>query len=479
MAENEGVYGSVGQKETAEGAKAGEYQNPTRRPPSLTNRLLLWVLGALLAVWGSFVALGYQTGVHEADELTDGHLASVAALLLNLDATGFRAPAETTPRVDMPLLRAHDYQQSFSVFLWDAQGRLVGRRGDAPAPAFAPDAGFADQRLGPGGERWRSFAQWSTARDRRIMVLVEREERDSLAEDIAGQMIEPGLWLLPVVALALGLAIWRGLRPLYVLSDDVAALDVARAGRLPARYPLHEFSSVVGSINALLDRQQAALARERRLASEVAHELRTPLASIVLQARALGGPLAEAERGAALARIGADALRAGHVLDQLLALARASRAQMHDAAAAVDLAAIARTAAADYAQAAWRHGSAIAVAGPHALPWHGHAVLLDIALRNLIENALRHTPQGTVIEIACGSEGGGTAWIEVRDDGRRLGPDGRAAVPPPAPVDSLHLGHEIVARVAQAHGGRFAAAPAGAPWTTAWRIELARPPAGA
>ena len=60
--------------------------------PSLFRHLLAWTLGALLLVWASFVYFGYRTGMHEADELTDGHLASVASLLLTHQVSGF-APA--------------------------------------------------------------------------------------------------------------------------------------------------------------------------------------------------------------------------------------------------------------------------------------------------------------------------------------------------------------------------------------------------
>ena len=105
-------------------------------------------------------------------------------------------------------------------------------------------------------------------------------------------MIEPGLWLLPVVSLALGLALWHAVcGPLYALSADVAALDPASAQRLASRHAWNEFESVVAAINTLLDRQQAAMVSERRLANEVAHELRTPLSSIALQASALGGEM--------------------------------------------------------------------------------------------------------------------------------------------------------------------------------------------
>jgi two-component system sensor histidine kinase QseC len=436
------------------------------QPPSLTRRLLLWTLGALTLVWASFVFWGYQTGVEEADELTDGHLAGVAALLLNLQMGDGVAPALVTRRADKPGLRAHDYQQSLSVAQWNAQGQLVSRIGNAPVPDFGTPEGFATLQLGPQATAWRSFTQWDVRHERKITVLIDLQERDDLADDIAGQMIEPGLWLLPVVALALGLAIRRGLAPLYGLSQDVARLDVTRAERLAPRNALREMAPVVDSINTLLDRQQAAIVRERRLANEVAHELRTPLSSIVLQARALrDGGLDAGAHTQALDRIGRDALHAGHVLTQLLALARAGQA-LSEAPEPVDLAQLARSVSAGHAQAAWERGCQIAVQAPESLVIAGNGVLLEMALRNLVENALKHTPPGTRIEVQAGRGRG--AWLQVCDDGRRGGTQ-----PPAAPVDSLHLGHEIVARVAQMLGGHFGQPPAPAPFTTCYRLEFA------
>lgn len=441
------------------------------RHPSLTRQLLLWSLGALVLVWGSFVFIGYQTGVHEADELTDGHLASVAALILNLRAAEAVEGPQATPQAPTPWLKSHDYQQSISVVQWDAQGRLLSVRGAPSLPQFTEQEGFDNLVLGPDKVAWRSFSQWNAARDRKITVMLQLSERDELAEDIAEQMIEPGLWLLPVVSLALGLALWRGLRPLYALSADVAALDPSSTQRLASRHAWSEFESVVASINTLLDRQHAAMVRERRLANEVAHELRTPLSSIALQARALAGELDAHARAAALARIGQDALRAGHVLDQLLALARASRAELHEAKAPVELCALARAVCAEHAQAAWQRGDDIAFTAPAALHVEGHAVLLDIAVRNLVDNALKHTPSGTHIAVQVGSTDRGDAWLQVSDDGAR-GAQQDAPAPGGRAVDSLHLGHEILRRVADIHGGRFGPAPAAPPFTTCYRLDL-------
>ncbi|MDD2608908.1 MAG: histidine kinase dimerization/phospho-acceptor domain-containing protein [Giesbergeria sp.] len=438
---------------------------------SLTQRLLLWSLGALVLVWACFVTLAYRTGLHEADELTDGQLATASALLLELNA----AAAPTPSANPWPLPKNHDYQQSLSVVQWNQHGQLLWHLGSAPVPEFNAEVGYANLQLGPQQQPWRSFSRWDAAQAHKIMVLLRVQERDRLAHDIAGQMVEPGLWLLPVVALALGLAIGRGLRPLHQLSQDVAQLDVQGAQRLASQHNWQEFDAVVDSINTLLARQQEALRRERELANEVAHELRTPLAAIVLQAQALAGGLPAAAQSQALDLIRQDALRAGHVLQQLLALARTSRGQWHGQASPVDIAALARHLAADYVASAWQRQDTLSVQAPEALLLPGHAVLLEMALRNLIENALRHTPPGTQIELQCGP---GTpehgAWLQVCDDGARPLAQAQAKTPPPS--DSLHLGQEIIARVAAVHGARFGTATAPAPFTTCYRIDFAPTP---
>ncbi|MCM5681207.1 two-component sensor histidine kinase [Schlegelella sp. S2-27] len=438
---------------------------------SLQRHLTGWAVAALAVVWAGFIAIGFGTGEHEADELTDGHLASVASLLLGQREIRFAVHGAPSPRgwSELPEMRSHDYQQSLSVVLWDAGGRVLARTGGSPLPPFDAQEGFETLSLGDPPQHWRTFSRWdSPQRQRKLMVLLSIDERDALARDIAEQIARPGLWMLPVVALAVGLAIRRGLRPLRALSQEVRTLDIHRSPALHASQRHLEFESMVEAVNLLVERYQAALARERQLASELAHELRTPLASIALHARGLRDENTTA-REATLQRIERDALRAGDVLTELLALARADRTEMSEAARPLDLAELARRVAGEFAQRALDTAHDLAVTGASRLPCVGHDLLLQIALRNLIENALAHTPRGTRVEVQLDAESG---WMQVCDDG--AGGSARSGeVPAAADVLGLGLGHRVVDKIAAIHHGRFEAVEPPPGYSTCYRITLA------
>lgn len=426
--------------------------NHAAAAPSLTRHLLAWALGALVLVWGTFIAFGYATGEHEADELTDGHLASVSSLLLPLAGSGLAGRAPPNGAVALTSLKAHDYQRSLSVVVWDAAGGLVARTGDAPLPDFGTPEGFATVQIGTPPQPWRTFTHWDAERRHKLVVMLSQQERDDLAADIAEQVIEPGLWLLPVVALLLGLAIHRGLRPLRTLAQEVHALDTKDAQKVQAPARHEEIAATVDAINRLVDRYHAALTRERNLANEFAHELRTPIASLALQARSLQDSVPGAAREEALAQLQEDARRAGEVLQHLLALARTSRAELHEAAQPLDLEVLARRVVAEFAPDAHAGGRELGLASCGPFPLTGHPVLLELALRNLVQNALAHTPRGTSVEVELDPQ---ARTLQVCDDGLRHGD--APATPASERVRPLQLGlgHRVVEKVAALHGARF------------------------
>ena len=438
---------------------------------SLTLHLLAWSLGALLVVWGSFVYVGYRTGMHEADELTDGHLASVAALLLSQQVSEFATRGDPAGISGLNELKKHDYQQSLSVVVWDAQGQVLARLGQAPTPRFNRSEGFHSLQLGVPAVEWRSFSRWdASVQQKKVMVLLAERERDELAEDIAEQVTAPGLWLLPVIALVLGLAIHRGLRPLHALSREIHALDIHQLTPLHGRYPQLEIRTVVEAINMLIERYDAAMTHERQLASEMAHELRTPLASLTLHAGNLRGAASEAARETALAMIEAEARRAAQVIAELLALARADRSALAEATQPVDLAELSRQVLADHAQTAHDSGHELALNSPGPMLVDGHPLLLELALRNLVENALLHTPRGTQVEVQLNVQ---ARWLQVCDNSaQRLRHPDSAPADQPAPSPGLGLGHRVVEKIAKVHRASFEQVSAPPGFSTCFRLTF-------
>ena len=434
---------------------------------SLTLSLMAWAMGALLVVWGGFVVLGYQTGIHEADELTDGHLASVALLQLaqNPGPVGARGDAASLPGLSS--LKSHDYQRSMSVVVWNGAGQVLQRTGEAPEFGFNVQEGFETLQLGTPAVAWRAFSRWDgPSRQKKVTVLLSISERDDLARDIAEQVAEPGFWLLPVVALMLGLAIRRGLRPLYALARDVDALDIHQPTPLRNPHLQREFTAVVNSINTLAARYQTAVSHERELASELAHELRTPLASLTLQAHALREATPGAAHDALLVQLEHDALRAGQVLSNLLALARASRTELVETMQSVDLDVIARTEIAEFGQAALDSGHELALTSPGPFVIPGHPVLLGLVLRNLIENALSHTPAGTSVEVQLDPQ---ARWLQVCDTAVQEA-DRPALNMRRHHSLGLGSGHRVVQKIAAIHGAGFEEAPPPAGFNRCYRV---------
>jgi two-component system sensor histidine kinase QseC len=268
------------------------------------------------------------------------------------------------------------------------------------------------------------------------------------------------------VALMLASAIRRGLLPLQRLSGKIAALDVDSGQTLVPQQPYRELGVTVQSINALVLRLQAQIGRERRFAADVAHELRTPLTALVLQAR-LARHGAGSEQAQALQAVEQGALRAGRILSQLLDLARA-QSMTGDFSEPVDLCALALRVVSEHAALAHELGQDIALEAPEqALALPVQATLLELALRNLVDNALRHNPAGTYVEVRVARDAEGQVTLSVSDDGGDF-----SATHSADPDTGLGIGLTLVERIAQSQGAQLVrdagAAPFGKRFALVW-----------
>lgn len=438
---------------------------PRRRQPSLQGPLLAWAAFAITVAWALFALTSYRAGSREVDEWMDAHLTSMGTLIAAGHFDRFEMPARAHPAGSPLALTSRQHsQQSLSVVVWNAAGGLVSQTGPAPLPTAAPTEGITTLQLGPDKERWRAFTRVDAdAHQRQVTVLLSMRERDAHAKEIARATAWPMLWMLPGLLILAAWALNRGLRPLGELSGRVEAMGMQR--RAPASPTHSELQPVVDAIERLTARLRTSVVRERELADTLAHELRTPLASLRLQAACLKGELAPSDRTAAVVQIDADATRAAAIIDDLMVLARASRQQTVGAARTLDLATLARTVVADHAVRAHRSGHWLSVVAQNNCPARGHSALLTLALSNLVANALQHTPRGTAIQVEVSED---PPAIHVRDNADAMAHLG----PSPTTAGNLGLGHRIVQRVAEFHNGDFVSRPTDARGWKTYTLSL-------
>ncbi len=432
------------------------------RSPSLARRLTALVLGLVLLVWTVVLALAWYETEHELAELLDAHLAQTAALLAAGEMEHLQrgqTPSATT------VLRK--YQSRVAFQLWH-KGRLRLRSADAPEQALSSRGaeGFADTVVA--GEPWRVYTavRMEDGEPEDIIHVGERvtARRHVLLAGVKATLL-PLLLALPVLALAIGWSVHRALRPLRALGETVAARRPQALEPLPADGVVAEVRPLVAALNGLFERVAEQLASERRFTADAAHELRTPIAAIRMQAQVAQGASAGAERDEALAATIAGCDRATRLVEQLLQLARleadASAAEAQRAPATqADL----RTVAADLLREldpkARARDQRIDFEPPgQAVSVDMSAPLASVLLRNLLDNALRYSPDGAVVqvEIAPSAPYSGATLI-VEDSGpglddaalARLGERFFRVLGTGQPGSGL--GWSIMRRIARLHG---------------------------
>ena len=435
------------------------------RAPRLWRYLWAWVLGALLLVWVVLVAAAYYTGVHEAEEVSDGQLATMARLWLQVPLS----PSSTGPqpglqeRLLMPPAPLR-YAPDVHVVLWQDGAVVWDAHGWAPRLPADAAVGYHTWTMVDGDRRgtWR----WLVAQQgaRRVAVGLDASRHPALGRDIATHLVRPAVVLLPVLALLLAWAIRRGLRPLTRLAERLRGWEPGH----PMDWPVQRHEELVRVQHALQDlvqRLHALWQRERRFTSDVAHELRSPLQALVWQARLARTQPHTPEGQAALVQIEHEALRAGELLTQLLALARAD-APGAEPAGPLDLAALVREVLARLQPLVEARGQHAQTHLQPAIVW-GRPTLIGLAVRNLVDNALRHTPSGSRVDVRLVSEPDGTVVLQVLDDGGAAQPAPQAA----SDRGGLGVGLGLVQRIAEREGASLQRIEPPPPWTTAYQLR--------
>jgi len=384
---------------------------------SLQQRLLTRTLGAVLVVWFATAAFVWFEAEHEVDELLDAHLAQSAALLVVQQSA---TPDNDEPMLDAPTLHKYAHRVAYQVF--DEERLVMHSPNVAHTPMAQHKEGFETLTL-TDGKSWRIFAAPGRGRHVQIYVAERVDSRDEILHAVMLGFLPPLTIALPLLLLGLWWNVRSGLQPLQRLRQVLLRRDTQTLAPVSLPETPQEVQPLLDALNDLLQRLALRMETERRFTADAAHELRTPIAAIRAQAQvALSSTTDDQVRQQALqdTLVGCD--RASRVVEQLLTLARVEGPQ-DVASEPFRLDQLAQQVLADLTPDALRRGQTLELLAPGPLQLNGQSTLWHILLRNLIDNALRYSPNGATVRIQAQRLEGGPMEVTVQDSGPGLTPD--------------------------------------------------------
>ena len=446
--------------DTAPDAEAGAARSG---PHSLFGEILDWMLAPLLLLWPMSIFLTYLVAQGIADRPYDRELGVVVRAIAQQagsEAVGVGGPAPKL-RLRMPslageLLRADEAGSVYFRVLGPRGEHLAGDRG-LPQPDDELPIGelrFRDAMVRDEPVRVATMRVARSDADAADALLVQvaetLEKRSRLANEIIKGVILPQFVILP-------LAVQQRIRRRD--STDLSPID--------ARDVPDEVAPLVGAINELLTRLDQSIRTQKQFLADAAHQLKTPLAGLRMQAELAGREIDTGASDAAslkrsLRQIAASSQRAAHMVNQLLAMARAEDREQALRKQQLNLASIVKDTVRDFVPKAMDQRIDLGYEGPDddaGVRLQGQPVLVREMVRNLVDNALQYTPGGgTVTARVVADPFGQVVVLQVEDNGPGIAEAEREAVFQPfyRPADTLiegsGLGLAIVREVAEQHG---------------------------
>jgi two-component system OmpR family sensor kinase len=405
---------------------------------SIRRRLLLALVGTLLAIGLAASGITWFTVHEQANRLFDYQLEQMA---LSLRDQVPQSPGPFFPEAG----------PDFIVQLWDPSGvRLYLSNGEVALPEGP--GGY--QTLNLEGEDWRVFTLRKP--DRTIQVAAPVSLRRDRATAMALRIFLPVLAAIPLYVILIWLIVGRGLRPLEDIARAIGRREPASLDPLPDQRLPVEVAPMVSELNALLERLKNALETQKRFTADAAHELRSPLTALQVQLGVVERAASRAEAREAIEALRAGIRRAARLVEQLLTMARVDPDAVAEPFSQIDIGELLASVAADAEPLAEAKRIEIRLADMQQAAVRGQPGALRALLRNLVDNAIRYTPQRGRVSLAVRKEGERTV-VQVDDSGSGIPAAERARVfdrfyrLPGARGEGSGLGLAIVKQIAGAH----------------------------
>ena len=445
-----------------------------REQRSLFGEILDWMLTPLLLLWPVSLVLTWLVAQGIAAKPFDRALEYNVAALAQLITVQQNRVQFNLPLPARELLRAIDSDTVYYQVLGARGEYLSGERSLPPPPAQEPvefDRIRIRDEVVDGADvkiayTWVKLAL-PEARPALVQVAETLEKRSVLATEIVKGVMLPQFVILPLAVLLVWMALVQAIKPLNQLEERIRARKPDDLSPIDAREVPLEVSPLVHSVNDLLLRLKDSIATQKRFLADAAHQLKTPLAGLRMQADLAQREGASAEElKQSLRQIGRASIRATHTVNQLLALARAESAGSALARQSCDLAELTMAVVRDCVPRAIEKRIDLGYEG--TLPGApggqliGNATLLTELIRNLVDNAINYTPSsqespGVITARVLTDRFGKALVLQVEDSGPGVPQAERELILQPfyralgTEADGSGLGLPIVLGIAHQH----------------------------
>lgn len=408
---------------------------------SLRGRLFIGLTAMILLTGAIGGVFAYKWAFDEAIEIQDSALIQIASLAQNGSINGGRPSPEIEEDAQVRLIELGNIPHGTS-----DERQLFGLKDGFHTARWKGPSIRVLLRTRPDGSRYAAAQPTAV--------------RDDTADDMAVRTLLPIAALIPCLLIVTAFIIAHSLRPMIRLAGNLDARSADDLTPLPNAGAPSELHPFITSINGLLARMRLLMDQQRRFVADAAHELRTPITALSLQAENLDSielPEAARDRVAAL-RQGMH--RTKHLLEQLLAVARYEAKPCSGEMQQVALDGVAKEVAADLLPQAVDRGIDLGFEIVEPATVRGQPVMLATIICNLLDNALRHTPRGGRIDIGVYYQDG-SAVLQIEDTGpgiatvdleRIFEPFFRGSRPE---GEGTGLGLSIVKRIVENLGGRI------------------------
>lgn len=386
------------------------------------------MLAPLLFVWPISIAFTHYFANSVAsfpyDQSLREHVVAISRQVSFVDGQ----PQLAFPSLAQLFLRSDEIDNVYFHML-DQDGQLIAGDPELPVPKMTgallkneqSEVLFRDDEYHGQSLRvaYMSLFEAGPGNGRGVLIEVGEttEKRSQLANKIIASVILPQFVIIPLAVILVWFGLSQGLRPLTRLRDRIEARREADLSPIALRRVPEELRPLTEAFNSMLARMQQNVAAQRRFIADAAHQMRTPLTGLKTQAQLAMRETDPAELRHALRQILNGADRASHLVDQLLALARAEASEhSQQTLVALDLDHLLREVVENWVVQALEKCIDLGYEPAGSVLILGNAFLLREMINNLLDNALRYTPSGGRVTARVVAQGD-FALLEIEDSG--------------------------------------------------------------